>query len=94
MNIVGYTAYFSTDERKWINKIRKFAEDNPDAVKIVSEPEDNDGCLYVKIPASWFNLSPKRKRRMTEEQREAARERGRQLAAKLHGKKGEQNESN
>ena len=94
MNIVGYTAYFSTDEKKWINKIRELAEQNPGDVKIIMEPSGNDGCLYVKMPASWFHLAAKRKRTMTEEQMEAAKERGRMLAAmrKGKGKKNEESE--
>lgn len=83
---MGYTCYFSTDEKKWINKIRELSEENPGKVTVIKEPKENDGCLYVKMPSSWFHISSRKKRTMTEEQLEAARERGRKLAAMRHGK--------
>ena len=36
--------WFSTDERKWITKIRKLKEAYPDEVEIIKEPNTNDGC--------------------------------------------------
>ena len=37
--------YFSTDERRFITKVRRLQEKFPDRVRIIAEPEDNDGCL-------------------------------------------------
>ena len=67
------TAFFSSDERKWINKINKLAEEYPDEVQILSRPEDNDGCLYAKIPAAWMKIQAKRK--FTDEEKQLMRER-------------------
>lgn len=53
------TAFFSSDERKWINKIRKLKEQRPDEVTILAEPETNDGCIYAKVPAHYLKLQPK-----------------------------------
>lgn len=58
-NYTGETAYFSSDERKWINRIRKLKEQRPDEVTILEEPETNDGCIYAKMPAHYLKLQPK-----------------------------------
>lgn len=79
---VDGNAYFSSDERKWHSRIRKLAEDHPDEVIIIRQPEDNDGCIYAKMPASWFKIQPKFKREYSDEQRAMFRER----MAKLRGK--------
>jgi hypothetical protein len=68
-------AFFSSDERKWITKIRKLYEEHPDEMRMIAEPETNDGCIYVELPASWLKIQPKRKIEMTEEEKEALRER-------------------
>ena len=68
-------AFFSSDEKKWINKIRKLKEQFPDQVTIDREPETNDGCICAKFPASWIKVMPKKKRELTEDQREEMRER-------------------
>lgn len=71
----GADLYFSSDERRWINKIRKLKEAYPDQVTIIAEPEANDSCIYCKLPVDWLKLKPPVKRNMTEKQREEARER-------------------
>ena len=68
-------ATFSSSERKWINKILKYAESHPDSVRIKCRPEDNFGELVADIPKNWLKVSPPRKREMTEEQRAAIAER-------------------
>lgn len=68
-------AYFSSSERKWITKIRKLAEANPNEVKIVREPEDNGGTIYAQVPATWLYVRKPKQVNMTEEQRAAAAER-------------------
>lgn len=70
------TAFFSSDEMKWINKIHKLQKEHPDKVFILKEPQDNDGCIYCKLPSSWLNLRPKAV--MSEERRREAAERLRQ----------------
>lgn len=54
------TAWFSSDERKWIFRIRKLKEEHPDEVTIIRQPEENDGCIYCKVPAEWFRIAPKK----------------------------------
>lgn len=54
------TGYFSSDERRWINKVRKLKEKFPDQVRIIREPEDNDGCIYCSLPSAWLKVMPKR----------------------------------
>lgn len=65
-------AVFCTSERKWVNKILKLKESNPNDVNITTYPENNDGYIVVQIPKNWFKLSPPHTREMTDEQREAA----------------------
>jgi hypothetical protein len=74
-NYLGEEAYFSSDERKWINKINKLKEQHPSEITILKNPEDNDGCIYCKLPSSWLKVIPKRENTMTDEQKAAAAER-------------------
>lgn len=67
--------WVSTDERKWINRLLKMAEEHPDEVTVVCRPEENDGCLYLKCPASYLKISPPRRRNLTDEQHAALSER-------------------
>ena len=60
--------YFSSDERKFISKIRKLKEKYPEDIRIIAEPEQNDGCIYCQLPSSWLKISPKRA--LTEEHRQ------------------------
>ena len=60
------------DEPKWANRIRQLAADNAD-VNIISD--DGEGVL-AHCPVSWFKPpKPPIKRNMTDEQRQAAAER-------------------
>ena len=68
-------AFFSSDERKWITRIRKLAKDFPDKVEILKQPEDNDGCIYAKLPSSALKVSVRKTRILSEEQRQAYAER-------------------
>jgi len=63
------TMVVSTDERWLINRILKFKEQRPDDITIIRLPENNDGCLYCKMPANWLKISPPAKRNLTDEQR-------------------------
>ena len=70
--------YFSSDERKFISKVRRLKEKYPDEVRIIAEPENNDGCIYCELPVEWFKLYPKPK--LTEEQDAKNRESGTRLS--------------
>ena len=67
--------FFSSDERKWINKIRKLKELYPDEIRMIAEPETNDGCIYCQLPTSWLKIQPKRKVELSEEKKDVLRER-------------------
>lgn len=73
---------FSSDERCWINKIRKLKEEYPDKVIIEREPEKNNGCICAKLPPSWMKFAPPRKLKLTEEQKQVLSERMRKLHSK------------
>ena len=62
--------YFSSDEPKYIRKVRKLKEDYPEQVRILKEPEDNDGCIYCTLPVEWFRIQVPKKMNWTDEQRE------------------------
>ena len=68
-------AYFSSDERKWINRVRGWKKDYPDEIEILKEPEQNDGCIYARVPAKWLKLRPPKKMNFTDEQRKRYSER-------------------
>ena len=57
-----------SDERKWINKIIRWAEERPDEVKIKFINED--GSLGARIPKTWFKIAPPRSSSFTDEQRQ------------------------
>lgn len=61
-------AFFSSDERKWITRIRKLAEKFPDKVTILKQPEENDGCIYARLPQNWMKIAPKRVGTLTDDQ--------------------------
>jgi len=63
----------STDERKWINTIRKFAAQKPGECIILKQPEQNDGFIYAKFPQKWVRVRPPREVSMTDEKREILR---------------------
>lgn len=67
--------FFCTCERKWVNKILKLKESNPDDVGITMYPENNDGYIVAHVPKNWFKLSPPRQVNYTDEQRAALAER-------------------
>ena len=66
-------AFFSSDERKWISKIRELAAERPDEVHIICQPETNDGCIYASLPSHYLKLAPKKK--LSDEQRAILSER-------------------
>lgn len=61
-------------QKRWINKIKSYAKDYPDEIKIIAE--DPNGTIYAHVPISWFKFSPPRKgREFSEEEKSAAAER-------------------
>lgn len=69
------TLFVSSDHQKWINKIKKLAEQYPDDVEIKNRPEENDGCICATMPSDWLRISPPRRVEMTEEQKAELAER-------------------
>ena len=68
------TATVNFTQPKYISKIKKLAEKFPDDVEICCENED--GSIVAHIPVKWIKVNnPTSNRVITEEQREAARER-------------------
>lgn len=66
---------YTTNDRKYVNKLRKQAEDYPDDVQIVSEFED--GTLVAHLPRKWF-VAPKppvKRAPMSEERKDELRDR-------------------
>lgn len=66
-------AVISTDDRKWVNKIYKLAEERPDEVEI--KHVFKDGFVTAHVPKSWIKVRPPVKRQLTEEQKKAYGER-------------------
>ena len=64
-------AWMSTDERRWINKLRKLAHERPDECIILKQPEENDGFIYAKFPQKWVRVNPPKVANMTDEERAA-----------------------
>lgn len=67
--------YFSTNERRWVNRIQRLSEEHPNECVILKTPETNHGFIYARMPTSWLKVSPPKKVVMTEEQRIAAAKR-------------------
>lgn len=59
----------SSDERCWITVIKNLKKQYPDAVTIVRNPEDNDGCIVASFPKTWLKITPPRHMNLTDEQR-------------------------
>lgn len=63
---------YSTNDRKYINRLRKRMEEHPDEVRVLVD--DSEFGLSVRCPASWFNEpKPKPKRRPLSEEQIALR---------------------
>jgi hypothetical protein len=59
------------NQRRYISKVKKLQEKNPDEVRIVVE--NKDGSIVAKLPIKYIKISAPRK--VSEEQRNQARER-------------------
>lgn len=64
------------------SKLLRLAEQNPDEVKIIAE--NNDGSLFAHVPVRYVKISPPKK--VSNEQKEAASERFRQMWKDKQGK--------
>lgn len=60
-------------EPRYVNRIRKLAEQYPDEVEIVADGPSNGGYLYAHIPTAWVRIQPPKKMNYTEEQLENRR---------------------
>ena len=69
-NYCGDKGFFSSDERRFITRVRRLQEKYPERVRIIKEPEDNDGCIYAELPKEWFRIQPPIKRNLSDEQRQ------------------------
>ena len=49
-------AFFSSNERRWITRIHRLAKKYPEKVRIIKEPEENDGTVYVSLPVSFLRI--------------------------------------
>lgn len=67
--------FFSSDEPKWIRRIKELIEEHPDEIRVIRMPEQNDGCIYVQLPTEWLKIQPKRKVELTDEQKAKLAER-------------------
>jgi hypothetical protein len=67
--------WISSDHSKIIWRVRKLKKLYPDQVRIIKQPEENDGCIYATVPAEWLVITPPRRVNMTEEQKLASAER-------------------
>lgn len=57
------------------SKLLRLAEEHPDEVKIMAE--NDDGSIFAHIPVRYIKISPPKK--MSDEQKEAASERFKQM---------------
>lgn len=62
-------AFISSDERKWINRIRKLHAEHPGEVFIIKQPEINEGFIYAKFPQKWARVTPPRKISISDDDR-------------------------
>jgi len=61
-------------QRRMVNKLKKYAEDYPEDIKIVVE--NDDGSIVAHVPVSYFKFTPPRKgREFTDEEKKAAADR-------------------
>lgn len=61
-------------QRKYVTKLKKYAEKYPEEIKVIAE--NNDGSICAHVPLSWVKFSPPRKgREMSDEEKAAVAER-------------------
>ena len=54
------TATVTFSQQKYINAVMKLAENDPDAVKIIEQPDNNNGYLvaYIRLNRVRINTKP------------------------------------
>lgn len=62
-----------------ITRMMKLIAEHPDETEIIKRPEENDGCLYCKVPSTWLKIAPPVKREISDEQKAAASQRMQKL---------------
>ena len=68
--------FASSDDRHWISVIRRAAKDHPEDVTILAEPQNNDGCIYAKMPISYIHVyKPRQAAQLSDEQKAVLAER-------------------
>lgn len=67
------TATVSLSSKKHVNRILRLVDKYPNEVEILAQ--NADGTLCAKVPVKWIKFNPPVNREITEEQRQAARER-------------------
>ena len=82
-NYCGENGFFSSDERRFITKVRRLKEQYPEQVQIIAEPEENDGCIYCELPTEWFSIRVPVKRVLTDEQRQEMSDRMKRIQREL-----------
>ena len=70
------TATLTLCQGRFIGKIRKLAQERPEACQIVAE--NSDGTIVAHMPVDWIKFRPEME--LTDEQREALSERGKRMA--------------
>ena len=64
------TATVTFSQKKWVNRLKKCAKDNPEVNIII---ENDDGSIVAHVPVNYFKFSPPRKgREFSEEERAEA----------------------
>lgn len=81
----GYAGVTVPSRTALKSKLLRLADKNPDDVKIIKE--NDDGSLFAHVPVNYIKISPPRQ--VSEEQKEAARERFKQMWE--NKQKGEEN---
>ena len=82
--IKGEVMYVSSTEKRIINNIHKWQQEHPDEVRIIAEPESNQGCIYATLPINYLSLRPKKKRHLSDEERLRRAETARKAREKLY----------
>ena len=74
-HIYGGSMYVSSSEAPVIARVLKIKENNPEEVTIIKMPEENDGCIYAKMPFSYMKLSAPKRIQLSDEERRIRSER-------------------
>lgn len=61
------------NQKRYINKVKKYAKQHPDECDIVAE--NYDGSICAHVPLKWIKISRTSSRNLTEEEKRMAAER-------------------